>query len=121
MRTIEHIYVGGQFVEPHGHALFDLHNPTTGEVIGRVRLGDYRLVLVGNHCEFTTREAYRRFAEYLGRGGGVLIHGGDITVVELPPDTWQIVSLKQAPKLCGTLGIDGIKNADKVSDLGGPF
>jgi aldehyde dehydrogenase (NAD+) len=40
MRTIEHIYVGGRFVEPHGHELFDLHNPTTGGVIGRVRLGD---------------------------------------------------------------------------------
>ena len=40
MRTIEHIYIDGQFVEPHGRELFDLHNPTTGEVIGRVRLGD---------------------------------------------------------------------------------
>ena len=45
--------------------------------LGRVRLDDYRLALIGNHCEFTTRESYRRFAEYLGRGGGVLIHGGD--------------------------------------------
>jgi hypothetical protein len=44
---------------------------------GRVRLDDYRLVLIGNHCEFTTAESYRRFAEYLGRGGSVLIHGGD--------------------------------------------
>lgn len=40
MRTIEHIYIGGQFVEPHGRELFDLHNPATGAVIGRVRLGD---------------------------------------------------------------------------------
>jgi hypothetical protein len=44
---------------------------------GRVRLDDYRLVLVGNHGEFTTGESYRRFSEYLGRGGGVIIHGGD--------------------------------------------
>jgi hypothetical protein len=44
---------------------------------GRVRLEDYRLVLIGNHCEFTTKESYRRFAEYLGNGGGVLLHGGD--------------------------------------------
>jgi hypothetical protein len=44
---------------------------------GRVRLEDYRLVLIGNHCEFTTKESYRRFAEYLGKGGGVLFHGGD--------------------------------------------
>ena len=27
---------------------------------GRVRLEDYRLVLIGNHCEFTTGESYRR-------------------------------------------------------------
>ena len=40
MRTIEHIYIDGRFVVPHGSELFDLHNPTTGTVIGRVRLGD---------------------------------------------------------------------------------
>ncbi|OAF05409.1 aldehyde dehydrogenase [Bradyrhizobium centrolobii] len=40
MRTIEHIYIDGRFVVPHGRELFDLHNPATGEVIGRVRLGD---------------------------------------------------------------------------------
>ena len=40
MHTIEHIYIDGRFVEPHGRELFELHNPTTGEVIGRVRLGD---------------------------------------------------------------------------------
>ena len=64
---------------------------------GRVRLEDYRLVLIGNHCEFTTREAYRRFAEYLGRGGGVMIHGGDsfavlveyLPTAEEPRYIWQ--------------------------------
>src|SRR5262249_31649766 len=40
MRTIEHIYIDGRFVEPHGRELFDLYNPATGQVIGRVRLGD---------------------------------------------------------------------------------
>jgi aldehyde dehydrogenase (NAD+) len=40
MRIIEHIYIDGRFVVPHGSELFDLHNPTTGEVIGRARLGD---------------------------------------------------------------------------------
>jgi hypothetical protein len=55
--------------------------------LGRVRLEDYRLALIGNHCEFTTRESYRRFAEYLGRGGGVLLHGGDsfAVIVEYLP------------------------------------
>ncbi len=57
---------------------FEIEFATQHDVArGRVRLEDYRLVLIGNHCEFTTRESYRRFAEYLGRGGGVLIHGGD--------------------------------------------
>ncbi|QOZ28333.1 aldehyde dehydrogenase family protein [Bradyrhizobium sp. CCBAU 51753] len=40
MRIIEHSYIDGRFVEPHGRELFDLHNPATGAVIGRVRLGD---------------------------------------------------------------------------------
>jgi aldehyde dehydrogenase (NAD+) len=40
MKIIEHIYVDGAFVEPHGRDLFDLHNPATGQVIGQVRLGD---------------------------------------------------------------------------------
>jgi N,N-dimethylformamidase beta subunit-like protein len=50
---------------------------------GRVRLEDYRLVLIGNHCEFTTEESYRRFSEYLGRGGSVMIHGGDSFAVRV--------------------------------------
>ena len=65
--------------------------------LGLVRLEDYRLVLIGNHCEFTTRESFRRFTEYLGRGGGVLIHGGDSFAVlveylpglERPRYLWQ--------------------------------
>ena len=40
MRYIDKIYIGGQFVTPNGEELFDLHNPSTGQVIGRVRLGD---------------------------------------------------------------------------------
>lgn len=40
MERIEHIYVDGAFVTPHGQAWFDLHNPSTEQVIGQVRLGD---------------------------------------------------------------------------------
>jgi aldehyde dehydrogenase (NAD+) len=40
MRDIDTLYIDGVFVEPHGSELFDLHNPATGHVIGRVRLGD---------------------------------------------------------------------------------
>ncbi len=40
MRTIDKIYIDGQFVTPHGHELFGLFNPATEEKIGQVRLGD---------------------------------------------------------------------------------
>lgn len=63
---------------------FSLDFATQHDVaLGRVKLDDYRLVLIGNHCEFTTVESYRRFAEYLGRGGAVMIHGGDSFAVRV--------------------------------------
>jgi aldehyde dehydrogenase (NAD+) len=40
MRLIDKIYIDGSFVTPHGTTLFDLHNPATARVIGRVRLAD---------------------------------------------------------------------------------
>ncbi|RON91360.1 aldehyde dehydrogenase family protein [Pseudomonas fluorescens] len=40
MQRIEHIYINGEFVLPHGEEWFDLHNPSTEEIIGQVRLGD---------------------------------------------------------------------------------
>jgi aldehyde dehydrogenase (NAD+) len=40
MQRIERIYINGEFVTPHGQEWFDLHNPSTEEVIGQVRLGD---------------------------------------------------------------------------------
>ena len=40
MHRIAHIYINGEFVTPHGQEWFDLHNPSTEEVIGQVRLGD---------------------------------------------------------------------------------
>ena len=40
MRSIDQIYIDGQFTTPHGQELFDLHNPATEERIGQVRLGD---------------------------------------------------------------------------------
>ena len=40
MRTIDKVYIDGQFVTPHGQELFDLFNPATEEKIGQVRLGD---------------------------------------------------------------------------------
>jgi aldehyde dehydrogenase (NAD+) len=40
MHLIDTIYIDGSFVTPHGTELFDLHNPATAQVIGRVRLAD---------------------------------------------------------------------------------
>lgn len=45
--------------------------------LGRVRLGDYRLVLLGSHAEFTTLPSLLHFRDYLARGGAVVVHGGD--------------------------------------------
>ena len=40
MRTIDQIYINGQFLTPHGSEMSDLINPANGELLGRVRLGD---------------------------------------------------------------------------------
>ena len=40
MRHIDKIYIDGAFVNPHGAEVFDLFNPTTGQVIGTVKLAD---------------------------------------------------------------------------------
>ena len=40
MRTIDRIYIDGQFVTPHGTDYGELFNPATEQVIGRVRLAD---------------------------------------------------------------------------------
>ncbi|WP_337269590.1 aldehyde dehydrogenase family protein [Oryzifoliimicrobium ureilyticus] len=40
MRTIDKIYIDGEFVTPKGAETADLYNPSTEEKIGRVRLGN---------------------------------------------------------------------------------
>jgi aldehyde dehydrogenase (NAD+) len=40
MKIIDHIYINGEFVKPHGEDKFDLINPSTNAVIGQVMLGD---------------------------------------------------------------------------------
>jgi aldehyde dehydrogenase (NAD+) len=40
MRNIDQIYLNGSFVTPHGTESFNLFNPATGQVIGKVRLAD---------------------------------------------------------------------------------
>lgn len=40
MKTIDKIYINGEFVTPKGQEYFDLISPTTNEKLGRVRLGN---------------------------------------------------------------------------------
>lgn len=40
MRTIDHIYIDGAFVEPHGSERLELVNPSTEKTIGYVVLAD---------------------------------------------------------------------------------
>ncbi len=40
MKTIDKIYINGQFVTPHGREVIDLLNPTNNQLIGRVLLGN---------------------------------------------------------------------------------
>jgi hypothetical protein len=55
---------------------------------GRVRLDDYRLVLLGSHAEFTTLPCFLHFRSYLAGGGAVMVHGGDsfAVIVEYLPN-----------------------------------
>jgi aldehyde dehydrogenase (NAD+) len=40
MKTINKIYINGEFITPHGTELFDLINPTNNTLIGKVTLAD---------------------------------------------------------------------------------
>lgn len=40
MKTIDKIYINGEFITPQGQEYFDLISPTTNEKLGRVRLGN---------------------------------------------------------------------------------
>src|SRR5580698_1183934 len=58
MRSIDKIYIDGQFVTPHGEELFDLYNPATEQRIGQVRLGD------ATDAKAAVAAAKRAFATY---------------------------------------------------------
>ncbi|MGB7193338.1 MAG: aldehyde dehydrogenase family protein [Collimonas pratensis] len=40
MKTVDHIYINGSFVKPHGKEVLELVNPSTGAPIARVTLAD---------------------------------------------------------------------------------
>lgn len=81
-----------------------------------MKLGDYKLVQVGNHSEFTTAESHRRFQEYLGAGGNVMIHGGDsfAVIVEYLPSL-------ENPRYIWQRGHVWTHLSDQPSDFKGPM
>jgi aldehyde dehydrogenase (NAD+) len=40
MRTVTQHYIGGELVESHGREVMESANPSNGEVLGHVTLGD---------------------------------------------------------------------------------
>jgi hypothetical protein len=96
---------------------FEIDYATQHDVaLGRVRLEDYRLVLIGNHCEFTTEQSYRRFADYLGKGGGVMIHGGDSFAVRV-----ELLPNLQDPRYIWQRGHIWTHWSDQPGNFRGPF
>jgi aldehyde dehydrogenase (NAD+) len=59
MRLIDQIYIDGAFVTPHGTELFDLYNPATAQVIGKVRLADAE---DARRAIATAKRAFRSFS-----------------------------------------------------------
>jgi len=60
MKTIDKMYVNGEFVTPHGKELFDLINPANNQLIGQVVLGDEQDV---NLAVAAAKEAYKTFSQ----------------------------------------------------------
>ncbi len=59
MHIIDTIYIDGAFVTPHGDAVFDLFNPATEAVIGRVRLAD---AVDARHAIAAAKRAFPAFS-----------------------------------------------------------
>jgi len=60
MKTIDKMYVNGEFVTPHGTELFDLINPANNQLIGQVVLGDEQHV---NLAVAVAKKAYKTFSQ----------------------------------------------------------
>ena len=60
MKIIDHIYVNGTFVKPHGSELFEIRNPATAQVIGRLTLGDQEDT---RHAIAAAKEAFATFSQ----------------------------------------------------------
>jgi aldehyde dehydrogenase (NAD+) len=40
MQQLEHLWINGEFTRPQGEDYFDLYNPSTAEVTGRIRMAN---------------------------------------------------------------------------------
>lgn len=60
MKTIDKMYVNGEFVTPNGTDLFDLISPTTNKLTGQVVLGNEQDV---NIAVAAAKEAYKTFSQ----------------------------------------------------------
>jgi len=60
MKTIDKMYVNGEFATPNGTELFDLINPSNNQLIGKVVLGNEQDV---NLAVAAAKEAYKTFSQ----------------------------------------------------------
>lgn len=60
MKTIDKIYINGEFVKPKGNQVFDLINPTTNQLIGQVTLGNKQ---DAQDAIAAAKEAFKTFSQ----------------------------------------------------------
>lgn len=60
MKTIDKIYINGEFVKPKGNQVFDLISPTTNQLIGQVTLGNKQDV---QDAVAAAKEAFKTFSQ----------------------------------------------------------
>ncbi|WP_343626084.1 aldehyde dehydrogenase family protein [Flavobacterium lindanitolerans] len=60
MKTIDKIYINGEFVKPKGNQIFDLISPTTNQLIGQVALGNKQ---DAQDAIAAAKEAFRTFSQ----------------------------------------------------------
>jgi len=60
MKTIDKIYINGEFITPQGTEYFDLISPTTNEQLGKVRLGNQKDT---QNAISAAKEAFKTFSK----------------------------------------------------------
>ncbi|MEZ0006636.1 aldehyde dehydrogenase (NAD+) [Flavobacterium sp. 28YEA47A] len=60
MKTIDKIYINGEFVKPKGNQVFDLISPSTNQLIGQVTLGNKQDV---QDAIAAAKEAFKTFSQ----------------------------------------------------------